>query len=101
MSHNHSGGDGLPVCHGCFLSISFSISSREILLVSGKSHQTTTTCTIIISAKKVKGAPAWGCPTSLANLGKAHDIIIAMNQCVELPSVCPLARTAFGKTSLI
>src|SRR5580704_12714363 len=58
---------------------------------------TTTSCTTIMAEKKTNGAAF----EDAATIGNPHEISAFMIQCVELPRLCPLARTAVGKTSLM
>src|SRR5579872_4103728 len=57
---------------------------------------TTNNCTTIMAAKNTNGA---GLEYS-ATIGNPHEISAAITQCVELPRLCPLARTDVGNTSL-
>jgi hypothetical protein len=51
----------------------------------------------IIAAKKAKGTQM----NDAVNWGNTTDRAALITQCVELPRLCPLERTEFGKTSLI
>src|SRR5882724_3303924 len=75
----------------------FCISSSETPLVSGYTNSTTTNCSTIMAAKNTKGMGF----DFAASTGKIPEINAFMIQCVELPRLCPLARTRLGNTSLI